>query len=215
MCGAADDPRRRMCLAASARLSWPWGGPQAVSASVHPRAVQRAADAGGMLLRAKRWRAGGGRDRLLRLFYAWYDGWATLFYAPTFSEAFGFLITWSARLRRAGGRGRRTWRTAQHSCRSCSRLTAASKPRVSPRISPGHLAAWGLAGTQRAADAPCGKQAQCLFLCRLVVHLFFQVWEEENSKVMAAADAILVRHIGRRRHPSRKRRTTPDTTGQR
>jgi hypothetical protein len=72
--------------------------------------VQRAADAGGMLLRAKRWHAAGGRNRLLRLFYAWYDGWATLFYAPTFSEAFGFLITWSVSA--AGGHGRRT---AQHS----------------------------------------------------------------------------------------------------
>jgi hypothetical protein len=54
-----------------------------------------------MSLRAKLWHAGGGRNRLLRLFYAWYDGWATLFYAPTFSEAFGFLITWSAGGRRA------------------------------------------------------------------------------------------------------------------
>jgi hypothetical protein len=173
--------------------------------------VQRAADAGGMLLRAKRWHAGGGRNRLLRLFYAWYDGWATLFYAPTFSEAFGFLITWSVCGRRA-----RTAHVA-HCAAQLPKLLApdsrveaaflaAYLARLSRRVGPRRHAARG----GRAL-----RQAQYLFLCRLVVHLFFQVWEEENSKVMAAADAILVRHIGRRRHPSRKRRTTPDTTGQR
>ena len=91
------------------------------------------------------------------------------------------------------------------------RVEAACLARSSRRVGPRrHAARRGRAGGNRSA-------ALSLSLCRLVVHLFFQVWEEENSKVMAAADAILVRHIGRRRHPCRKRRATqcntPDNAG--